>query len=241
MRVPVPDELLPAERLGHVHFVGIGGAGLSGIARIMLARGMTVSGSDAKESRAIEALRVLGATCYVGHAADQVRDADTLVVSTAVREDNPEVVEARRLGLRLLPRSAALESVMQGRKVVERMMGLHQRTHRHLDYDKAASAIFTEPEIADVGLAEAEAFALAGETQVRDPLTEHNPARELGQRQADGLGYERHGARRARVGLDHVQLAAVHRVLDVEQPDDPDLERQAAGRVADLLEHLLAE
>ena len=48
---------------------------------------------------------------------------------------------------------------MQGRKVVERMMGLHQRTHRHLDYDKAASAIFTEPEIADVGLAEAEAFA----------------------------------------------------------------------------------
>ena len=89
MRVPVPEELLPAESLGRVHFVGIGGAGLSGIARIMLARGLTVSGSDAKESRAIEALRALGATCYVGHDAAQVQDADTLVVSTAVREDNP--------------------------------------------------------------------------------------------------------------------------------------------------------
>ena len=89
MRVPVPDELLPADRLGRVHFVGIGGAGLSGIARIMLARGITVSGSDAKESRAIEALRALGATCWVGHDASHVQDADSLVVSTAVREDNP--------------------------------------------------------------------------------------------------------------------------------------------------------
>ncbi len=127
MRVPVPEELLPAEGLGRVHFVGIGGAGLSGIARIMLARGMTVSGSDAKESRAIEALRALGARCYVGHDASQVQDADTLVVSTAVREDNPEVVEARRLGLRLLPRSAALESVMQGRRVVA-VAGTHGKT-----------------------------------------------------------------------------------------------------------------
>jgi len=127
MRVPVPDELLPADRLGRVHFVGIGGAGLSGIARIMLARGMTVSGSDAKESRTLEALRALGARCYVGHAADQVRDVDTLVVSTAVRADNPEVVEAERLGLRLLPRSAALEAVMRGRQVVA-VAGTHGKT-----------------------------------------------------------------------------------------------------------------
>ena len=127
MRVPVPDVLLPADQLGRVHFVGIGGAGLSGIARIMLARGITVSGSDAKESRAIEALRALGATVHVGHDAAQVRDADTLVISTAVREDNPEVVEAHRLGLRLLPRSAALESVMQGRRVVA-VAGTHGKT-----------------------------------------------------------------------------------------------------------------
>ena len=123
----MPDDLLPADRLGRVHFVGIGGAGLSGIARIMIARGIPVSGSDAKESRTLEALRALGARCYVGHTASQVSDADTLVVSTAVREDNPEVVEAQRLGLRLLPRSAALDAVMQGRQVVA-VAGTHGKT-----------------------------------------------------------------------------------------------------------------
>ena len=127
MKVPVPDELLPADRLGRVHFVGIGGAGLSGIARIMLARGIEVSGSDAKPSATLEALRALGARCFVGHAAEQVHGADTVVVSTAVREDNPEVVEARRLGLRLLPRSAALEAVMQGRRVIA-VAGTHGKT-----------------------------------------------------------------------------------------------------------------
>ncbi len=127
MRVPVPRTLVPADQLGTVHFVGIGGAGLSGIARIMLARGITVSGSDAKESATLEALRVLGATCHVGHDAAHVGDADTVVVSTAVRESNPEVVEAARRGLRLLPRSAALESVMQGRRVVA-VAGTHGKT-----------------------------------------------------------------------------------------------------------------
>jgi UDP-N-acetylmuramate--alanine ligase len=127
MRVPVPDDLLPAEQLGRVHFVGIGGAGLSGIARIMLSRGITVSGSDARESATLDALRALGATCYVGHRAEQVHGVDTLVVSTAVREDNSEVVEASRLGLRLLPRSAALESVMIGRRVIA-VAGTHGKT-----------------------------------------------------------------------------------------------------------------
>ena len=127
MRVPVPETLLPAAALGRVHFVGIGGAGLSGIARIMLARGIEVSGSDAKASATIEALRALGAECYVGHAAEQVAGADTVVVSTAVREDNPEVVEAARRGLRLIPRSAALEAVMQGREVVA-VAGTHGKT-----------------------------------------------------------------------------------------------------------------
>ncbi len=127
MRVPVPETLLPADELGAVHFVGIGGAGLSGIARIMLGRGMTVSGSDAKESRALEGLRALGATCHVGHAAENLGAADTVVISTAVRDTNPEVVEAARRGLRLLPRSAALESVMQGRVVVA-VAGTHGKT-----------------------------------------------------------------------------------------------------------------
>jgi UDP-N-acetylmuramate--alanine ligase len=127
MRVPIPEELLPAEALGRVHFVGIGGAGLSGIARIMLARGIEVSGSDAKSSATIEALRALGAQCFVGHAAEQVAGADTVVISTAVRADNPEVVEAERRGLRLLPRSAALEAVMRGRDVIA-VAGTHGKT-----------------------------------------------------------------------------------------------------------------
>ncbi|HEY0903054.1 MAG TPA: UDP-N-acetylmuramate--L-alanine ligase [Marmoricola sp.] len=127
MKVPVPDDLLAADRLGRVHFVGIGGAGLSGIARIMLARGIEVSGSDAKPSATLEALGALGARCHVGHAAEQVADVDTVVVSTAVREDNPEVVEARRRGLRLLPRSAALEAVMRGRRVIA-VAGTHGKT-----------------------------------------------------------------------------------------------------------------
>ncbi len=127
MKVPVPERLLPADELGTVHFVGIGGAGLSGIARIMLARGITVSGSDAKESTTLEALRALGATCFLGHDAANLGDADTVVVSTAVRENNPEVVAAVDRGLRLLPRSAALESVMQGRVVVA-VAGTHGKT-----------------------------------------------------------------------------------------------------------------
>jgi len=123
----VPEQPLPASQLGRVHFVGIGGAGLSGIARIMLARGIVVSGSDATDSAALESLREAGATCFVGHDAAQVHGCDTVIVSTAVHEDNPEVVEAVRLGLRLLPRSAALESVMQGRRVLA-VAGTHGKT-----------------------------------------------------------------------------------------------------------------
>lgn len=127
MRVPVPETILPADRLGRVHFVGIGGAGLSAIARIMLASGVPVSGSDGVASPTLDRLRELGATVSVGHAAERVHGADTLVVSTAVREDNPEVVEAQRLGLRLLPRSAGLASVMAGRKVLA-VAGTHGKT-----------------------------------------------------------------------------------------------------------------
>jgi UDP-N-acetylmuramate--alanine ligase len=127
MIVAAADEPLPAEALGRVHFVGIGGAGLSGIARIMLARGLPVSGSDAADSDVLAALRELGARCWVGHAAEHVAAADTVVVSTAIRADNPEVREAKRRGLRLLPRSAALSSVMVDRRVVA-VAGTHGKT-----------------------------------------------------------------------------------------------------------------
>jgi len=118
---------LPAEVLGHVHFVGIGGAGMSGIARIMLARGLSVSGSDAKDSLALTALRALGATVRVGHSADNVGDADTVVVSTAIRARNPELLEAQRRGLRVIHRAGALASVMVGRRAVA-VAGTHGKT-----------------------------------------------------------------------------------------------------------------
>jgi UDP-N-acetylmuramate--alanine ligase len=102
--------------LGRVHFVGIGGAGMSGIARILLARGVPVSGSDAKDSTMLAALRALGARIHVGHHAANVTDVDTVVVSSAIRPSNPELVEARARGLRVLPRAAALAAVMVGRK-----------------------------------------------------------------------------------------------------------------------------
>jgi len=125
--VAAPHVTVPAEKLGRVHFVGIGGAGMSGIARLMASRGIEVSGSDAKDSHVLAALRALGATCWVGHDAKHVADADTVVVSTAIRETNPEVVEARRLGIPVLPRAAALHSVMLGRRTLC-VAGTHGKT-----------------------------------------------------------------------------------------------------------------
>jgi UDP-N-acetylmuramate--alanine ligase len=123
----VVGDIPPADRLGRVHFIGIGGAGMSGIARILLARGVSVSGSDAKDSTVLAALRVLGATVHVGHAADQLGRADTVVVSSAIRPSNVEYVAARQAGLRVLPRAAALASVMAGRRAVA-VAGTHGKT-----------------------------------------------------------------------------------------------------------------
>ncbi len=118
---------VPVEGLGRVHFIGIGGAGMSGIARIMLARGVTVSGSDSASSDMLAGLAALGARVRVGHAAANIGDADTIVVSTAIRDSNPELAEARRRGLRVLHRAAALASVMLGRRPIA-VAGTHGKT-----------------------------------------------------------------------------------------------------------------
>ena len=110
-----------------VHFVGIGGAGMSGIARILLARGVAVSGSDAKESRELAALGVLGAQVWVGHDASHVAGAATVVVTSAVRADNPEVAAARAAGLPVLRRADALAAVMADRRAVA-VAGTHGKT-----------------------------------------------------------------------------------------------------------------
>lgn len=127
MRVPVPDVLLPADQLGRVHFIGIGGAGLSAIARIMAAQGVPVSGSDDQDTPFLPSLREVGVSCHLGYDAAHLGDADTVVVTTAAREDNPEVLEATRRGLRVLPRSAGLAAVMAGRRVLA-VAGTHGKT-----------------------------------------------------------------------------------------------------------------
>jgi UDP-N-acetylmuramate--alanine ligase len=120
---PVPA----LEELGAVHLVGIGGAGMSGIARILLARGVRVSGTDRRGSPTLLALRALGARVEVGHDAAHLGDADTVVVSTAIRDDNPELRAARERGLRVLPRAVALAAVMAGRRSVA-VAGTHGKT-----------------------------------------------------------------------------------------------------------------
>ena len=127
MALVTPTEPVPLDELGRVHFAGIGGAGMSGIARIMLARGVTVSGSDTADSAVLAELAALGARVCVGHAADQLGDADTLVVSSAIRDGNPELAAAAARGLRVLHRAAALASLMVGRRVIA-VTGSHGKT-----------------------------------------------------------------------------------------------------------------
>jgi UDP-N-acetylmuramate--alanine ligase len=127
----VTAEQLPPE-LRRVHMVGIGGAGMSGIARILLDRGAQVSGSDAKESRGIHALRARGALIRIGHDAsslDQVPGGPTAVVTThaAIPKTNPELVEARRRGIPVVLRPVVLAKLMAGRTTLM-VTGTHGKT-----------------------------------------------------------------------------------------------------------------
>jgi UDP-N-acetylmuramate--alanine ligase len=119
--------------LRRVHLIGIGGAGMSGIARILLARGAEVSGSDMRESHAVLALRALGARIAVGHDAANLRllgggqDRPTVVVSSAIRDSNPELAGARASGLTVLHRAQALAALMAGHRVAC-VAGAHGKT-----------------------------------------------------------------------------------------------------------------
>jgi len=115
---------------GHVHIVGIGGAGMSGIARILLTQGVDVSGSDAKDSRRLQALSPLGAQVYVGHDSDQMFAAgrpDVLVASTAIPETNPELMAARQAGIAVLSRAQALAELVEPFTTIS-VAGTHGKT-----------------------------------------------------------------------------------------------------------------
>lgn len=115
---------------GHVHIVGIGGAGMSGIARVLLARGVQVSGSDAKESRRLTSLISLGADVYVEHNEARMLQSgrpDVLVVSTAIPETNPEVQAAKKHGIAVVNRATALAEIVSGSIGVS-VAGTHGKT-----------------------------------------------------------------------------------------------------------------
>ncbi|WP_236243778.1 UDP-N-acetylmuramate--L-alanine ligase [Streptomyces sp. CC228A] len=110
------------------HFIGIGGAGMSGIARILAQRGAKVAGSDARESETVASLRALGATVHIGHAAHHLADdASSVVVSSAIRPDNPELARAAELGIPVVHRSDALAACMKDRRAIA-VAGTHGKT-----------------------------------------------------------------------------------------------------------------
>ncbi|WP_045732402.1 UDP-N-acetylmuramate--L-alanine ligase [Pseudarthrobacter chlorophenolicus] len=113
--------------LGRVHFIGVGGVGMSAVARIMVARGVPVSGSDAKDLPVMRDLAAKGARIAVGYGAGNLGDAQTVVAGSAIRADNPELAAARQAGLPVLHRSEALAATM-GEDTVVTIAGTHGKS-----------------------------------------------------------------------------------------------------------------
>ena len=114
-------------RIHTVHFVGIGGSGMSGIAEVMVSLGYAVQGSDLKENKQTRRLEEQGATIFIGHAAENIRDADAVVVSSAVDETNPEVAAAREQLMPVVSRAEMLAELMRFRYSIA-VAGTHGKT-----------------------------------------------------------------------------------------------------------------
>ena len=114
-------------RIHSVHFVGIGGSGMSGIAEVMLSLGYAVQGSDLKRNKQTQRLESQGATVFIGHAANNIRDADAVVVSSAVDETNPEVAAAREALMPVVSRAEMLAELMRFRYSIA-VAGTHGKT-----------------------------------------------------------------------------------------------------------------
>lgn len=149
---PDPSVRIP-EQFGIVHFVGIGGSGMSGIARLFLAAGHTVTGSDVRESSNTQALRELGATIAIGHDEANVGDAQTLVVTGALWQDNPEYVLAKRRGIPVLHRSQALAWLIAGQRLIA-VAGAHGKTTSTGMIVTALRALGQDPSFVNGGVIE---------------------------------------------------------------------------------------
>ncbi|MDO8321140.1 UDP-N-acetylmuramate--L-alanine ligase [Rhodoferax sp.] len=111
----------------HIHFVGIGGVGMSGIAEVLFNLGYTISGSDQSDSATLQRLQALGIACFIGHAAAHVAGADAVVISTAVQADNAEVKTAREMHIPVVPRALMLAELMRLKKGIA-IAGTHGKT-----------------------------------------------------------------------------------------------------------------
>src|SRR5579864_1230270 len=114
-------------KIQRIHFVGIGGIGMSGIAEVLLNLGYKVSGSDLKSSVVTQRLTSLGATIFEGHAAENVQGAEVVVTSSAVTGDNSEVAEARKLHVPVIPRAEMLAELMRLKYGIA-IAGMHGKT-----------------------------------------------------------------------------------------------------------------
>ena len=182
--------------LGHVHLVGIGGAGMSGIARVLLARGSRVSGSDAKDGVALSALRALGAEVFVGHDPAQIAGADTVIVSSAIRQGNAELVAARAGGVRVLLRAEALASLLVGYRSVA-VAGTHGKTTTTSMLTVAAQHCGVDP-----------SFAIGGDLNVAGSNAHHGSGDlfvvEADESDGSFLAYRPHAAIVTNVEADHL-------------------------------------
>lgn len=144
LTVPIPA------RLDRVHFVGIGGSGMNGIAKLFLTRGATVSGSDRTRNAYTDTLRDAGATVFIGHDAGNLGDVDAIVVTSALWPDNPELLEARRRGVPVLHRSHALKALIGGDRLVA-VAGAHGKTTTTGMLAVALDALGADPSFVDGG------------------------------------------------------------------------------------------
>ncbi len=141
------EQIPDAAVLGRVHIMGIAGSGMSALARIMLARGVPVSGCEGRESATVQALRELGADISIGHSLAHLDEADTVVYTTAINPKNFELVAAREGGLRVLRRASALAAMITGSRSVA-IAGTHGKTTTTSLLTVAAQAAGLDPSFA---------------------------------------------------------------------------------------------
>ncbi len=147
VRSAATDVVPPLSELGRVHIMGIAGTGMSGLARILLERGIEVSGCEARDSLGVTALRALGATVHIGHSVDHLDDADSFVYTTAINPNHFEFVAARESGKPVLRRAVALAAALEDRRVVA-ISGTHGKTSTTSLLTVGAQACGVDPSFA---------------------------------------------------------------------------------------------